>query len=130
MLIERPARRDYAFVGRGRACAHAAQQGRLKPPAILIPALKVQVRRPGKLGFSGKQSQIADSRLQPYVENVRLLFEFGAAAIWALHARGKNYLCLGSEPGIGSRSGKEFGHLPIDCLVVERLAAILTEKHG
>ena len=42
---------------------------------MLIPALDIKIRRPGKVFFSTENSRLAGAALEPHVENVHLLRE-------------------------------------------------------
>src|SRR5207244_9678854 len=74
LRIECPAVGSYAAVGRVSAGAHGDEQGRVKPAAILVPALQVEVGRPGK-PFATDYGSVAGAGFKPHVEDVSLFAE-------------------------------------------------------
>ena len=102
LLVERPARGHHTVVGRSAARAHGAEQGRLKPSAVLVAAFEIKIGGPGIAGLVVDQSQIAGAGLEPHVENIGLALEGGSAAVRTLGAGGKNRVGFGRVPGVGA----------------------------
>ncbi len=55
-------------------------QRALEPPAMLVAAFEVHVRRPAQIRLTGQYRFVARARVEPDVEDVALAFELRAAA--------------------------------------------------
>ena len=98
--------RDHLAVGRAAARAEADEQRALKPAAVLIAALEVQVRRPRELGPDRQHGFMARTGVEPHIEDVHLAFEARPAA---------------------RRTGEPGGHELVDGSLVPRVGAIRLE---
>src|SRR5215467_9326318 len=76
-----------ALVGRRVARAHGLEQRGLKPAAVLVRALEVELGRPVQLGPRLEDRRVAAAGVEPHVEDVRLLAEALAAALRAAGPR-------------------------------------------
>src|SRR3989449_6789914 len=78
--------RDDALIGWRAARADRLEERGLEPPAVLVRALDVHLRRPPELGPRLEDGRVAAPRVEPDVEDVGLLREPVAAALGAARA--------------------------------------------
>ena len=123
--------RGDAVVGRTAASSHGAEQGRLKPSAILIAAFEIKIGGPGIDRLRGQARQHGWCLTPATHRRCRSRARNGVPPHFAhFGARGQNRIGFGRVPGIGAAAGKEFDHFAIDRRIVQRLAATLAEKYG
>ena len=113
VLVECPSRGSYHAIRSMALVTHRAQQGRVEPPAVLIPTLEIQVSWPGKIGFVAQHSGF-----EPHVENVGLFFEFCAAAARASGSFRNKRIGFRREPGVCSEASEELDQGMVDGFVV------------
>lgn len=91
--------RHHLFVGRISADTHGDQERTLKPPAELVGALEVYIRRPGAFGGI-EDGQVGGTGVKPDVQNVVLFLPIRCGALRALEARGQQFFGGVGVPGV------------------------------
>ena len=118
-------------VRRAPAGAHGFEQGGVEPPAVLVRALQVHVRRPAQLGVLLQDGRVAASGVEPDVEDVGLLPERAAAALPARGPGGEQLRGRAEVPLVGALAGfHPRGDVLDDRLLEEdRAAGLAVERH-
>ena len=116
---------DDRVVGRAAPRRDADQQRRVEPAAVLVGALEVDVGRPGQVLPLAERRRVGGARVEPHVEDVRLLVERGAAALRAGEARGQEVLRLAGVPRVGRLLLEDGSHVAREVGAEEDLAAAL-----
>src|SRR5690242_11707977 len=102
----------------------------MKPAAVLIGALEVQLRRPAQLGPRLEHGGVAAAGVEPHVEDVRLLAEAIAAALCATRAWRQQARRRSRMPLVGAGALAEDPRNVLDDALVEqhRVAALAIER--
>ena len=124
--VEHPARCHHLLV-RGRAArAQRQQQRALEPAPVLVAALEIEVRGPGKVRPAPEHRQVTRSRIEPHVEDVLLLSQPRFAALGTLRARARQVLDRVRVPGVGAFPAEQLDGGPRHLRVEQRRGAGLT----
>src|SRR5258706_427713 len=102
----------------------------MKPSAILIAALQVHVRRPRQPVLRLENRQVADARIEPYIQDVVFLAESHAPALRALGIRPGQLRRALRIPDIGRLLAEQFYDAVQNLAVGERLLASLAVEHN
>ena len=128
--VHREAVRDHLPVGRRVVRAHADQQRRVEPAAVLVAALQVHVGRPAQPFAALQHGRVRRARVEPDVEDVRLLAERAAAALRAAEALGQQRRGVAVVPGVGALALEHVRHAPRQLRTEQGLAAALAVERG
>ena len=122
LAVDHVAVGEHTLVGRPAAGAHRGEQRGLEPAAVLVAALEVEVRGRTQLRPLFEHRRVAGARVEPDIEDVRLLAELAPAA-GAGDALGDEIGGLVQKPGIRPFLLKQLVDAPADRLALEDLAA-------
>ena len=117
-------------IGRRSVRPEADEQRALKPPAVLIAAFQVHVRRPRQVRPSGQHGLMARSRIEPHIENVPLALEFSAAARRTGQPLWKELLDRAFVPGVSAIRVEDTRRLLDERRRENRLTALLAVHGG
>src|SRR5262245_3438163 len=95
---------EHAAIRWPRARRDGGEQGGMKPTAMLIAALQVEVRYPAELGAGFHDGRMTDPRIKPDVQNVLLLRKFPVAARRTSEMSWQQLACWPLKPGVGARA--------------------------
>src|SRR5207244_5857068 len=99
--------------------ADGAEQGRMKPSAVLVAAFEVKVGGPGKIGFVAEHGGMAATRFEPNVENVSFFGKFCSPALGALCVRGNQGIGVGRVPGVSTCAREELDYFSVKRGIVQ-----------
>ena len=101
----------------------------MKPAAVLISALEINVGWPGQIRLMPEHGDVAGTGFEPDVDDIGLFAEFSSATFAALGSSGK-CVGFGRIPGIGAEAAEEVNHFAIERRIIQRLAATFAQEHG
>ena len=131
LLVQSPAMGYRTFVRRSLSQRNADKKRTLKPAAVLVSPLDVQVGRPGKVRPATQSREMAAPRVKPDVEDVELLAKLFPAALGAHGVRRKQVFSGAGVPGVRALSFEDGGHV-IDHVLLEqdRITGVAVEGHN
>ena len=127
LLVDHEAVGQHRPVRRLVPASHAGEHGRVEPAAVLVAALQVEVHGPEAVLALAHRGP-AHARLEPHVDDVRLLAEVGGSA-GAGHALGQQLSGVPGVPGVGALLGEDAGHMVDELAAGQGLVAILAVEH-
>src|SRR5262245_59782171 len=89
LRVDGEAMRHHRLVRRSIPCSYGGQQRAIEPATMLVASFEVQVGRPRQVGMRFQYSGMADTGIEPYIQNIHLLHEAVAAALGATVSRGE-----------------------------------------
>src|SRR2546426_909062 len=129
VLVERPSVSCDHAVRRTTLSADRTEQGRVKPAAVLISALEINVGWPGQIRLMPEHGDVAGTGFEPDVDDIGLFAEFSSATFAALGSSGK-CVGFGRIPGIGAEAAEEINYFAIERRIIQRLAAAFAQEHS
>src|SRR5207245_2269818 len=95
-----------------------AEQGGVKPAAVLVCAFEINVGRPGQIWLMPEHGNVTGTGFEPDVDDIGFFAEFRAATLVALSACGEG-VGFGCIPGIGAEAAKEVNHFAIERRIIQ-----------
>ena len=124
VAVDEEAVREHGAIRRRVARADRLEQRGVEPAAVLVRALEVHVGGPPEIGPRLEHGGVAAPRVEPHVEDVRLLAEARAAALRALRPRGQEVLRLAGMPLVHAVTvAHDLGHVLDQALLEQQRAA-------